>query len=100
MLRMLGKGRQYYFLHNFSVLCKTVQKLLNNILMCWCCCYVEGEQKSDDLIKKNKVLQAKIVFWCVKPVCGFWSKSTRNVFFGFSRMIEGKGRKFERIVSK
>ena len=70
--------------------------MLNNILMCWCCSYFTGEQKSDHLIK-NKVLQeAEIVFWFVKPVCGFWS----NIFFRFSRMIEDKVRKFEVIVSK
>ena len=60
--------------------------------MFWCCWYFEGEQKSDHLIK-NKVLQAEIVFWGVKLVCGFCSKSRGNISFRFSRLIEGKVRK-------
>ena len=43
---------------------------------------------------KNKVLHAKIVFWCVTPGCAFWSKSRGYIYFGVSRMIEGKVRKF------
>ena len=62
--------------------------------MYWLCCYFECERKSDHLIK-NKVMQTENVFWGVKPVCGFWSKSRGNISFRFSRMIEGKVRKFE-----